>query len=219
MGQGRSRVASILQLHLDYQDCIDTLEDGQTVDQCTVQDGFSMLPNILWGTIFLLYVAFVILHSGKEKFHGWLFYMLLLVGAITVGGSFIGSIFFLASGRAEQIESIILCVIYFIMTVPVLLSVVNLRPRETLRMVMSMPGFYLFLPMLAGFFVAYSFARLGDHSWGNRDSGAEQLTDSLEKKFNARAKSIMAFILLANISLVTVMSTYGSGQFSEYFLG
>merc|ERR1712032_1575082 len=92
----------------------------------TVQDGFSMLPNILWGTIFLLYVAFVILHSGREKFHGWLFYMLLLVGAITVGGSFVGSIFFLASGRAEYIESIILCVIYFIMTVPVLLSVVNL---------------------------------------------------------------------------------------------
>jgi len=179
---------------------------------CSLQSGFSVLPNILWMTIFILYCSFVVLHSGKNTFHEWSFYVLLIVGAITILGSFIGSIYYLTQ-NPSQLEVITLVLVYGLMAAPALISLPN--PESTWLMIKTFPLFYLFLPMLVAFFGAYSFARTFDFSWGNRDSAAEHMNDALKKLFKDRATSIMVFILLLNVIIVSVFATFGQ---SQYFL-
>jgi hypothetical protein len=62
-------------------------------------------------------------------------------------------------------------IIVLVFVVPLALSLMH-SPSSFVLMLRSLVPYYLFLPMLVGFFGAYSFARCWDLSWGNRPTGS-----------------------------------------------
>ena len=184
-------------------ECSDT--DSGT-SNCTVASGFTLLPNILWLLVFLLYGFFSFTHSreGEEyKYKHSLFILLLLVGAITVIGSAGGLVAYFAFLTHSFYVTLSLSIVLGIMFYPILISLL-ISPTSALLMITSFFQFYLFLPMLVAFFSTYSFARLWDVSWGTRDSEGEDIGDAKQT-----AKLINYLIIIINFLVVIVFSSFG----------
>ena len=93
--------------------------------------------------------------------------------------------------------NILLFAIYGTMLMPFVLALHS--PKSFFAMLICFIPYYLFLPTLVAYFGAYSFARLDDLSWGNRQSVGDQTE---EEEIRDTAQIVCIFIVLSNLLLL-----------------
>eukprot|EP00042_Codosiga_hollandica_P044093 m.428628 g.428628 ORF g.428628 m.428628 type:complete len:340 (-) comp56708_c0_seq15:979-1998(-) len=84
--------------------------------------------------------------------------------------------------------------------------------------------FVVFMPMIVAVFGAYSFSRLSDLTWGNRPSSAldtllAKERKKIEENLKAKADSICAFIVMANVFFVIFVAAFSAIPQFLFYLG
>eukprot|EP01114_Cavostelium_apophysatum_P023119 TRINITY_DN860_c0_g1_i1.p1 TRINITY_DN860_c0_g1~~TRINITY_DN860_c0_g1_i1.p1 ORF type:complete len:978 (-),score=270.57 TRINITY_DN860_c0_g1_i1:159-3092(-) len=172
-------------------------------------------PDIAWYGCILMYVAMVIVHT-KTKYRAWMFYVLQLIAACVIAGAFwtFGTYLYLngfvTENPAGNYQYISIYIVLCVTLIPLVIAFLH-SPKSFGLMIISIIPYYLFLPMLVGWFSAYAFARTWDLTWGNRPASAEHSTASastkanVERELRVKAMTICIFVVIMNLIFILVV--------------
>lgn len=103
-------------------ECNDTDDNMST---CTIASGFTVLPDMLWILIFFIYGFFAMSHSREGSnniYKHYMFFILMIVGAITVFGSMIGVVKYFFDNTHTIFVTSALSIVVIIMVHPLITS-------------------------------------------------------------------------------------------------
>jgi hypothetical protein len=100
-------------------------------------------------------------------------------------------------------------IIVLVFILPLVLAILH-SPSSFVLMLKSLVPYYLFLPMIVGFFGAYSFARCWDLSWGNRPAGnvlTHKMKEDQQQRLKGMASTMCAFIVVMNCTFFLLQAS------------
>lgn len=100
-------------------------------------------------------------------------------------------------------------IIVLVFVLPLVLAILH-SPSSFVLMLKSLIPYYLFLPMIVGFFGAYSFARCWDLSWGNRPTGnvlTHKMKEDQQQRLKGMASTLCAFIVVMNCTFFLLQAS------------
>jgi hypothetical protein len=177
------------------------------------QFDIKFVAAILWA----IYFVHIFVHN-KSKFNYIIIYVLLMLSILTSVLS-LGSLAFYAfvvnhNTFLELVmsQNIVLYLALYVFIGPFIVSLaLSGKGHSLLFMLKSFISYYLFLPMLVGWFASYSYSRAWDLSWGNRPTGELHTTSTEQRKSvitNFKDTNKVIIIIIAAINLILFFMPY-----------
>lgn len=169
-----------------------------------------------WFVLVLAYLYFVYYHH-LNVYLGYLFNMWLFFSAVLSTVSIASFIVYVIQnhhllhyrnialgdfGNDNFTDSLTIYLVIGMLVLPLLIAIIADGTKSFLLMLRSIVPYYMLLPMVVGFFSAYSFSRCWDLTWGNRPAEADPAHQQAERKveeLKTQSATLAAFVAIANI--------------------
>lgn len=192
-----------------------------TLSLITQDYGDSWLLIAFWVILVLMYLYFI-WHHHTNVYLGYLFNLWLLFSAILSISSIAGFVVYVVKNRrllhpdiisnpsfksADWCDALTIYIVVVILIFPMLIAIIADGRKSIILMIRSVVPYYVVLPMVVGFFTAYSFSRCWDLTWGNRpaeDDPAHRLAIAKVEDLKTQSATLSAIVAIANLAFFYV---------------
>lgn len=134
------------------------------------------------------------------------------------------SLIFTDFSDATFTDALTIYIVIAMLVLPLIIAIIADGSKSFLLMLRSIVPYYMILPMIVGFFSAYSFSRCWDLTWGNRPSEADpahQQAQAKMEELKTQSATLSAVIAIANVFfffLQELILTWNGGKLYMAFV-